>query len=162
MSDPYAPREAFPPGPGAYQQQPYTQPYGMPPAAGYGTPVPYGHVAPVGRVRGTGTCMLLFFVTLGIYGLVWYYLTHDEMKRHTGNGIGGGVALVIALFAGIVSPFLTSHEVGQLYRRRGQQEPVTAATALWYFPGVLLLVLPMAGFRLRPLLRPPGSCRSIW
>lgn len=138
MSDPYAPREPFPPGA-------YGQPYGMPPA-GYGAPVPYGSPGPVGRVRSTGTCILLFFVTLGIYSLYWYFITHDEMKRHSGAGIGGGLALVVALFAGVVSPFLTSHEVGELYRRRGQTQPVTATTGLWYFPGIFLLVLPIVWF----------------
>ena len=51
-----------------------------PPAPAYVAPaVPLG---PVGKVRGTGLCILLAFVTLGIYVLVWYYMTHEEMKRH--------------------------------------------------------------------------------
>ena len=28
-------------------------------------------------------------------------------------------------------PFLNSHEVGKLYERRGQAQPVTAVTGLW-------------------------------
>ncbi len=110
------------------------------------SPSPYG-TAPVGRVRSTGTCVLLFVVTLGIYGLFWYYATHDEMKRHTGQGLGGGLALVLALFAGVVSPFLVSSEVGELYARRGQARPVSGATGLWYLPGILLLVPGSVGYR---------------
>ncbi len=87
--------------------------------------------AQIGRIRSTGTCFLLMIVTLGIYSLVWYFKTHDEMKRHTGEGIGGGIALVLAIFIGIVMPFLSSNEVGRLYERRGQKAPVTALAGLW-------------------------------
>jgi cytochrome c-type biogenesis protein CcmH/NrfF len=36
--------------------------------------------------------------------------------------------------------------VGNLYGRRGQQKPVTAVTALWFFPGILILVGPFIWF----------------
>ena len=75
---------------------------------------------PVGEVRGTGLQMLLFVVTLGIWGYVYFFQTHDEMKRHSGEGIGGVLALMVSLFARIVSPFLLSHEVGGLYERERQ------------------------------------------
>ncbi|HRI96690.1 MAG TPA: DUF4234 domain-containing protein, partial [Nocardioides sp.] len=87
--------------------------------------------APLGKIRSTGTCFLLTIVTLGFYSWYWYYATHDEMKRHTGDGIGGGLALVLAIFVGIVMPFLNSNEVGRLYERRGQAKPVSAMTGLW-------------------------------
>jgi hypothetical protein len=76
----------------------------------------------------------LAIVTLGIYSLVWYYQVHDEMKRHTGDGLGGPVALLLAFFIGIVAPFLTAAELGGMYERRGEVKPVSAVTALWYFP----------------------------
>lgn len=88
--------------------------------------------APLGKIRSTGTCVLLTIVTLGFYTWYWYYKTHDEMKRHSGDGIGGAVALILAIFISIVMPFLTSNEVGKLYERRGQKAPVTAMTGLWY------------------------------
>jgi hypothetical protein len=87
--------------------------------------------APVGKIRSTGTCILLTVVTFGIYSLYWYYAVHQEMKRHTGAGLGGGLALLLAFFVGIVMPFVTSNEVGGLYQRRGQHAPVSAATGLW-------------------------------
>ena len=140
------------------QPQPVPQPLpqqGPPPGYGYGYPPPaaapsyagqpmpgapaYGQYAqprgPIGQMRPTGMTILLFFVTLGIWSFIYYFQTHEEMKRHTGEGIGGVIAVVIALFAGLVNPFLLSYEVGQLYTRRGQQPPVTAVTALWFFPG---------------------------
>ncbi len=87
--------------------------------------------APIGQIRSTGTCVLLSIVTLGIYTWVWYYKTHDEMKQHSGEGIGGPLALVLAIFVGVVMPFITPNEVGGLYERRGQERPVTAMTGLW-------------------------------
>ena len=96
---------------------------------------PPATVAPLGKVRETGTCVLLTIVTLGFYTWYWFYKTHDEMKQHSGTGIGGGVALILAIFVGVVMPFLNSNEVGGLYERRGQARPVSAVTGLW----VLLL-----------------------
>ena len=75
--------------------------------------------------------ILLYFVTFGIYGLYWYYVTHDEMKRETGEGLGGGVALLIAFFVGVVMPFITANEVGRMYEKAGRTKPVSAATGLW-------------------------------
>lgn len=117
-------------------------PYGTP-APGGGVPappMPAGSLAPmggsadgpIGKVRGTGTCVLLTIVTLGFYTWYWYYKTHDEMKQHTGNGIGGPIALILAILVGIVMPFLTPNEVGGLYERKGQPKPVAATTGLWY------------------------------
>ncbi len=109
-----------------------TNPPPPPPTALAGSVVmPVAGAAAVGKVRDTGTCFLLMVVTLGFYGLYWYFKTHEEMKRHTGTGIGGGIALVLAIFVGIVMPFLSSNEVGHLYERRGERQPVTALTGLW-------------------------------
>jgi len=85
-------------------------------------------------------------VTLGIYGWVWYFQTHEEMKKHSGDGLGGAIALVLAIFVGIMMPYLTSSEVGKLYERRGQQPPVSAVTGLWSFPGILIIVGPVVWF----------------
>jgi Domain of unknown function (DUF4234) len=128
------------PGPGP---QPY--PYAPMPAGSasdrYAQPT-----GELGRMRPTGMTILLFFVTLGIWGLVYYFQTQEEMKRHSGEGLGGVLALLIAIFFGIVSPFLLSNEVGRLYERRGQERPVSALTGLWFFPGILILVGPFIWF----------------
>ncbi|RBY91399.1 hypothetical protein DQ241_05295 [Blastococcus sp. TF02A-30] len=97
-------------------------------------------------MRPTGMTILLVIVTLGIWAFVYYYQTHEELKRHSGEGLGGVLALVIAIIFGVVSPFLLSNEVGQLYARRGQQPPVSALTGLWFFPGVFILVGPFIWF----------------
>ncbi len=155
--------------PGTSPAPEHSQPY---PAAqssqahGYGgQPMPVAPVhaqyaapqGPVGKVRSTGLAILLVIVTLGIYSLYWYFATHDEMKKHTGEGIGGVVALLIALFVGFVSPYLHSHEVGNLYERRGQAKPVSALTGLWYFPGIFILVGPIVWF-----VQTNGALNTYW
>ncbi len=111
----------------------------------------------IGKVRSTGTCVLLMIVTLGIYGLFWWYNTHEEMKRHSGQGLGGILAFVIAFFFGIVMPFITSSEVAGLYRRAGRPEPVTAMTGLWYFPGAIIIVGPIIWF-----VKTNGALNEYW
>ena len=158
---PYEPYQPVQPAPG-------TQP---PPPPGYPAPPPYGsapapyqapgypapYSAPVGQIRSTGVCILLAIVTLGIYSLVWYYKVHSEMKRHSGQGIDGAIALVLALFIGIVMPYITSSEVGGLYERRGQPKPVSGVTGLWYFPGIFILVGPLVWF-----VKTNGALNSYW
>jgi Domain of unknown function (DUF4234) len=112
---------------------------------------------PAGKVRSTGLGILLFVVTFGIYGLYWYYVTHDEMKRQTGNGIGGGIALLLAFFVGFASPFISSAEVGALYEGAGRPKPVSALTGLWVVPGALLLVLPIVWF-----VKTNGALNEYW
>ena len=121
-------------------------------------PVGYASAAgPIGRIRGTGMVILLSIVTLGFYTWYWYYSTHDEMKRHSGQGLGGGVALILAIVVGVVMPFLTSNEVGDLYARRGQPRPVSAATGLWVTPGGLLIVLPLVW-----VIKTNGALNDYW
>lgn len=112
---------------------------------------------PIGNVRGTGLGILLFLVTFGIYGLYWYFVTHEEMKRHTRTGLGGGIALLIAFFIGIASPFLSSSEVGQLYERAGQPKPVSGITGLWATLGVLILIGPVVWF-----VKTNGALNAYW
>ena len=109
---------------------------------------------PIGAVRGTGMCILLAIVTLGIYTVVWYYKTHEELKRHTGDGIGGVLALVIALVLGIVMPFITASETGNMYKRAGQEPPVSGTTGLWI---LLPLVGPIVWF-----IKTNGALTAYW
>jgi uncharacterized protein DUF4234 len=157
------PAQGYGQPPPAFGQPAYGQPpaYGQSPAFGYPAygqpagggqylqpmpPPPVWHAGPpsgpLGKVRGTGMVILLTIVTFGIYSLVYYYSTHEEMKRHSGDGLGGVLALVLAIFVGFVNPFLLSKEVGDLYERQGRHAPVTALTGLWVFPGILILIGP--------------------
>ena len=63
-------------------------------------------------------------------------MVHDEMKRHSRDGLGGGVALLLALFVGIVMPYITG---------------------LWYVPGAVILVGPLVWF-----VKTNGALNSFW
>ena len=128
-------------------------PYGVMPPAHYGHPSAVG----LGKIRGTGMCIFLSVITFGIYALVWYYSTHEEMKRHTGQGMGGGLALVLGIFVSIVMPYITSSEVGSMYERAGMRKPVSGATGLWYFPGWFILVGPLVWF-----IKTNGALNAYW
>ena len=84
--------------------------------------------------------ILLTIVTLGIYSIYWAYKTHEEMKQHTGDGIGGVLGLVIWLLLNPVSAFVIPSEVGKMYAKRGGLQPVSGWTGLWLFPfGVFII-----------------------
>jgi hypothetical protein len=155
--------EANDPAPTAPQPDavaPPPPPAGAAPAPAYAAPPPATMPAtmpattPVGNIRSTGTCILLAIVTLGIYVLVWYFKVHDEMKRHSGTGLGGGVALLLAFFVGFVMWFVTPNEVGGLYERRGQAKPVSAATGAW-------ILLPLIGSIIW-FVKTNGALNSYW
>ena len=137
------------------QDQPVPPPPAPPaPAAAYGGVPAAPGAGPIGEIRSTGTCIVLTIVTLGIYTWFWYYKTHDEMKRYSGAGLGGAVALILAIFVGIVLPFITPNEVGGLYERRGQAKPVSAVTGLWI---LLPLIGPIIWF-----VKTNGALNDYW
>ena len=90
-------------------------------------------MGPVGKTRSPWAIIGLSIITIGFYGLYWQYASFKEMKEHSGQGIGGGLALVLAIFVGFVNLFLMPSEIGNLYQARGQQAPVSAATGCWVF-----------------------------
>lgn len=144
------PPPAYAPPPGGYPPAPPAPQQGA-----YLAPIQYG--APIGKIRSTGTCILLAIVTLGIYTYVWYWKTHDEMKRHTGQGLGGGLAFVIQFLVGI-TPFFTSSEVGTMQERAGRPKTVSGLTGLWYFPGIFLFFIgPIVWF-----VKTNGAINDYW
>lgn len=94
---------------------------------------------PLGNPRGVLFVIVLSIVTLGIYHLYWYYKSFEEMKRHTGNGIGGILGLFIAIVFAPVDWFVLPSEIGSMYRGDGRQAPMTGWTGLWMF-------LPIVGW----------------
>src|SRR3954453_3814226 len=96
-------------------------------------------MGPVGKVRTPLGVIGFSIITLGIYGLYWQYVTFKEMKENSNEGIGGGLAVGIAIFLlGIPNIFLMPGEVGKLFKGRGEAEPVTAMTGFW-------VLLPLIG-----------------
>jgi hypothetical protein len=93
----------------------------------------------LGRPRGVVFVILITIVTLGIYHLYWTYKTFEEMKSHTGEGIGGVLGLVIAIVFNPVIWFVAPSELGKMYRGDGRSAPMTGWTGLW-------ILLPLIGF----------------
>ena len=93
---------------------------------------------PIGKQRPFGKQLLLAIVTFGLYGVYWAYVNHEEIKVHTGEGVGGALGAVIAFIAGIVTLFLLPIEIKKMYERDGRESPVGPATAFW----ILLFGVP--------------------
>ena len=103
---------------------------------------PSGNTGPRGERRGILFVLLISLVTLGIYTIYWAYKTHEEIKRHSTEGIGGVLGLVIWILISPVSAFVIPSEIRRMYERDGRPSPVTGWTGLWFFPfGVLIVPL---------------------
>ena len=99
---------------------------------------PASNTGPLGQPRGIGFGILLFIVTLTIYGYYWVFKTQEEVKNHSGQGVGGVLGLVIYIVVSPVTWFLVPSEVGKMYRQDGRTAPFTGWTGLW-------LLLPIIG-----------------
>jgi Domain of unknown function (DUF4234) len=113
--------------------------------------------APAGNERGIGISILLFVVTFGLYGWYWAYKTHEELKRQTGEGLGGVLGLVIWIVINPVSAFVLPSEVGHMLSRDGRTSPVSGWTGLWLFPFGFLLVPAIVWF-----VKVQGALNAYW
>src|SRR5207253_3893128 len=80
-----------------------------------------------GHVTGVQTCALpisspvcSFIVTLHFYSWYWAYKTCNEMKEHTGDGIGGVIALIVQILLSAIN------EIGRASCRARVQIAVVA------------------------------------
>jgi hypothetical protein len=99
-----------------------------------------GSGRPLGQPRGVGFGIFIYIITFGIYGIYWAYKTQDEMKQHTGEGLGGVVGLVVWILLNVVTAFTIPSEIGNMYARDGREKPMTGWTGLWLYPGIFLIV----------------------
>jgi hypothetical protein len=94
---------------------------------------------PIGNTRSIGLSILWAILTIGIYTFVWVYKTHDEIKRYSGNGVGGVVGLVIYIVISPVTFFVIPSEVRYMYEDLdGRTSPVRGIHGLWF-------LLPLVG-----------------
>ena len=90
-----------------------------------------GGTGAIGELRKPLTVILLTLITLGIYGLWWYYRNFEDMKQYSGEGVGGLLGLLFAIFCGIIAVFLLPAEVANEYERESKEKPVSFLTAFW-------------------------------
>jgi drug/metabolite transporter superfamily protein YnfA len=119
--------------------------------------VPTGNTGPLGNRRGVGFGILLFIVTIGFYGLYWAYKTQEEMKQHTGEGLGGVLGLVIWILIGAISAFVIPSEIGKMYEKDGRQPPVNGWTGLWLFPFGVFIIPAIVWF-----VKVQGALNDYW
>jgi hypothetical protein len=112
------------------------------------------NTGPLGQRRGVAFVILISFITLGIYHLFWTYKTYEEMKQHTGDGLGGVLGLVIGLVISPVNWFVIPSELGNMYKGDGQPAPMTGWTGLW-------MLIPIAGFIIWTI-KVQGALNRYW
>lgn len=109
---------------------------------------------PIGKVRNPAFVIVISIITLGIYALYWYYQVFNDNKAYSGQGIGGPVALVIAIIINVVNLFLLPSEVGNLYAAEGQDKPVRGVTGFWN-------LIPLVGFIIW-VVKVQGAINRFW
>lgn len=115
------------------------------------------NTGPLGKERGIFFVILISILTLGIYYLVWVYKTHEEIKQHSGQGIGGVLGLVVALAVGFVTLFVLPSEIRKMYEQDGKESRVNGWTGLWATLGILILVGPLVWF-----VKVQGALNRYW
>ena len=116
-----------------------------------------GNTGPLGQPRGIGFGILMFVITLGLYGWYWIYKTMEEMKQHTGDGLGGVLSLVIWILLGALMAFVTPSEVGRMYQKDGRPAPVSGWTGLWLFPFGVFIIPAIVWF-----VKTQGALNRYW
>ena len=115
------------------------------------------NTGPLGNPRGIGFGILMFIVTLGFYSWYWAFKTHEEIKQHSGEGVGGVIGLVIWILINVVSAFVIPSEVGKMCRKDGREPAVTGWTGLWLFPGLILIIPAIVWF-----VKVQGALNRYW
>ena len=87
---------------------------------------------PVGPLRAPGLIIFLTIITLGIWTWVWSFQNAEEMKRYRGQGLGGGITLLLAILVFPVVWFTLANEAEQLYKEDGQEPPISTIWGLWF------------------------------
>ncbi len=116
-----------------------------------------GNTGPPGHPRGIGFGILMFIVTLHFYSWYWVFKTQEEIKQHTGEGLGGVLGLVIWILLNPVEAFVIPSEVGKMYEEDGQQRPMSGWTGLWLFPGGILIIPAIVWF-----MKVQGALNRYW
>ena len=109
---------------------------------------------PLGQPRGIAFAIVISIITLGIYSLYWVFKTQEEVKEHSGIGVGGVLGLVIYIVVSPVTWFLIPSEVGKMVKADGREAPFTGWTGLW-------LLLPLIGMFVW-FIKVQGALNRYW
>ena len=109
---------------------------------------------PLGTPRVAWQVAVLTLLTCGLYAVYWAYVSHQELKDHTGAGLGGVGGLVVFVVAGIVTMFLLPNEVENAAAARGLRSDVSARTGLW-------VLLPIVGWFIWQM-RVQHALNALW
>jgi hypothetical protein len=109
---------------------------------------------PVGNTRSIGLSILWAILTLGIYTYIWVFRTQEELRRYTGNGLGGVLGLVVYLVISPVTWFVVPSEIKGMYEQDGRESPVTGWWGLWF-------LLPIVGAFVW-FIRVQGALNDFW
>jgi hypothetical protein len=116
---------------------------------------PYAPVrGQVGNTRSIPLSILWAILTIGIYTYVWTFRTQEEMKKYTGDGMGGWLGLVVYLVFSPITYFVIPSEIKTMYVRDGRPEPITAWWGLWF-------LLPIIG-SLIWFIKVQGLLNDFW
>lgn len=111
-----------------------------------------------GKIRPPGTVVALMIITLGLYGLFYYYDTFESLKRwRGGEGLSGAVVLLLSVFvpgAALMLPWLLPAYVGRMYRRHNLPAPITGHTGWW-------CLLPLIGMFVW-VFKVQGALNDFW
>ena len=88
---------------------------------------------PVGKQRNPWAVVGLSIITLGIYRIYWEYRSFTELRAFTGEGIGGGWGLALAIVFAIFNSFRLPLEIGRIEQGENKLEPLSALTGFWVF-----------------------------
>ena len=116
-----------------------------------------GNSGPPGQPRGIGFGILMFIVTLHFYSWYWVFKTQEEIRQHTGEGLGGVLGLVIWILLNPVEAFVIPSETGKMYEKDAQRPPVTGWTGLWLFPAGFLIIPAIVWF-----VKVQGALNRYW
>jgi hypothetical protein len=107
-----------------------------------------------GAFYSPGLVILLTIVTIGIWPFFWTYRTSEDLKAYNGDGLGGGLAVLLWFFIHPVVMFTMPNEIKNAYERDGRESPVSALWGLWF-------LLPLIG-QLIWYVRVQSALNDFW
>ena len=108
----------------------------------------------IGSQRSIGLWIVLAIVTLGIATFIWTYVTHDELEKYSGRGLGGVVGVILYFFISPITYFLIPSEIRAVYIADGREPPVSWVWGFWF-------LLPLIG-NVIWFLKMQGLLNEFW